>query len=43
MQLNQRDIEADLQKDQRNVDETLRVSRRDIPTWQISHRDIDVG
>jgi hypothetical protein len=34
MQLNQRDAEADLQKDQRNIDETLRIGRQDAPAWQ---------
>jgi hypothetical protein len=43
MQLNQRDAEADLQKDQRNIDETLRINRRNTPTWQTSQRDTDAG
>jgi hypothetical protein len=43
MQLNQRDTEADLQKGQRNIDETLRAGRRDAPAWQIGQRNTDAG
>jgi hypothetical protein len=41
MQLNQRDTEADFQKGQRDVDETLRVGRQDIPAWQTNQRNVD--
>jgi hypothetical protein len=41
MQLNQRYIETDLQKDQRNINKTLRVDRRDALTWQTNQRDTD--
>jgi hypothetical protein len=43
MQLNQRDTETDFQKDQRNVNETLRAGRRDISAWQIDQRNADAG
>jgi hypothetical protein len=41
MQLNQRDTETNLQKDQQNVDETLRAGRRNIFAWQIDQRNAD--
>jgi hypothetical protein len=43
MQLNQRDIKAGLQEDQRNVNETLRIGRRDASAWQIDQRNADAG
>jgi hypothetical protein len=41
MQLNQRNAETDLQKNQRDIDETLRAGRQDAPAWQIDQRNID--
>jgi hypothetical protein len=43
MQLNQRDAEADLQENQRDIDETLRAGRQNASAWQIDQRNADAG
>jgi hypothetical protein len=43
MQLNQRNAEAGFQKNQRDIDETLRAGRRNVPAWQTDQRNADVG